>query len=813
MICKYKTMPSHKKTTWFFKVIIFFLCGSFSFVSAFGQTDSVKNINQQFARYNRRVVQEKLFLHLDRTYYVVGDIAWFKVYATDGVSHKPLPMSKIAYVEVLDNDKHAVLQGKITLRNATGQGSFQLPISLVSGNYTVRAYTNWMKNFSPEFYYQSTITIINTQGNAGLKSGVDSVAHDAQFFPEGGNLVEDITSQIAFKIVDRFGKGVDAEGFVLDQQGKKVAQFKSLKFGLGRFAFTPSGANAGYTAVIKIANKQVLTRKLPAAYKEGCVMRLEEINSEQLKISVQAKGISSAEEVFLLGHVGSKVAVSANVRLMNNSGSYLLNKKELPEGISHFTLFNAQKKPLCERLYFKRPAQRLLITAQTDKPQYAPRDKVSLQLATTNLTMQGVPANMSLAVYRLDSLATATYPNINSYLWLTSDLKGAIESPDYYLTSTGTEADEALDNLMLTHGWSRFRWEDVLTNQAVPFENPPELNGHFVRGRVTHSATGAAALDITTYLTAPGRYIRLYNSKSKSNGQIQFELKDFYGSQELVVQTDTQRDSTYHFELFSPFSAKYASPIPAQYRLSERFRTDITQRHLAAQVQNAYYKKYSTLYRVPALDSVPFYGKPSETYKLDDYTRFKVLEEVMREYVPGVQVRIRKDGFHFMVHDDPNRTVFYDNPMVLLDGVPVFNINKIMAMDPLKIQRLDVVTSRYFHGPLVYNGLVSYSTYKGDLDGFQLDPRALVQEYEGLQLQREFYAPRYETQQEKQSRRPDFRQLLYWNPEVVSAGSGNQTLSFYTSDQPGRYQVVIQGLAANGLAGSASFTFEVKGSL
>jgi hypothetical protein len=148
--------------------------------------------------------------------------------------------------------------------------------------------------------------------------------------------------------------------------------------------------------------------------------------------------------------------------------------------------------------------------------------------------------------------------------------------------------------------------------------------------------------------------------------------------------------------------------------------------------------------------------------------------------------------------------------MVLLDGVPVFNIDKIMAFDPLKVKKLDVVTSRYFHGPLVYDGLVSYTTYTGDLAGFELDSRSLLQAYEGLQQQREFYAPRYETEEQQRSRLADFRNLLYWAPEVRLEANQNGTVNFYTSDQVGTYLVVIQGITENGVPGSQVATFRVE---
>jgi hypothetical protein len=227
-------------------------------------------------------------------------------------------------------------------------------------------------------------------------------------------------------------------------------------------------------------------------------------------------------------------------------------------------------------------------------------------------------------------------------------------------------------------------------------------------------------------------------------------------------------------------------------------------------VQEAYYDKYQRLIQLPVVDSLPFYGTPDEKYLLDDFTRFKVMEEVMREYVPGVMVRIRKDGFHFLTADRNNKAFFQNNPMVLLDGVPVFNLNKLMAFDPLKIQKLEVVTNRYFQGPQIYEGLVSYTTYNGDLAGFPVDARALLQEYEGLQIPREFYTPVYDTPQQQQSRLPDLRNLLYWAPEIKIRQDGRHQAQFYTSDQEGDYLVVIQGLNPDGQAGSVMIPLAIK---
>jgi hypothetical protein len=123
------------------------------------------------------------------------------------------------------------------------------------------------------------------------------------------------------------------------------------------------------------------------------------------------------------------------------------------------------------------------------------------------------------------------------------------------------------------------------------------------------------------------------------------------------------------------------------------------------------------------------------------------------------------------------------------------------------------MASRYFLGPQVYDGLVSYRTYKGDLGGYPLSAHALLEEYETLQVPREFYAPRYDTEAQQRSRLPDLRNLLYWNPTVNLAANKPQALDFFTSDQAGRYLVVTQGLTPDGQLGSTSFSFEVKPAL
>ncbi len=114
-------------------------------LSAFGQDPFPDQVSAALSRYEANEQNEKIYLQTDKSFYISGEICWFKSYYVDASLHRPFSLSKVAYVELLNQDLKPVLQGKISLQNGTGNGSFFLPLYLPSGSYKIRAYTNWMK--------------------------------------------------------------------------------------------------------------------------------------------------------------------------------------------------------------------------------------------------------------------------------------------------------------------------------------------------------------------------------------------------------------------------------------------------------------------------------------------------------------------------------------------------------------------------------------------------------------------------------------------------------------------------------------------
>lgn len=763
-------------------------------------------IADQFRKQAASVLQEKLYLHTDKDYYAAGEICWFKIYNVEAGSHMPLAFSSLAYAEILDNSNKPVLRAKIALNGSEGNGSFFLPLGIASGTYKLRAYTNWMKNFDPGFYFEKHITVINTR--TSLPAIGAAPAPELAFFPEGGDLVAGLESRVAFRIRGGTSDEAKCRGVVLGAGGDTVAYFSSLARGMGSFRITPR-AGEHYSAAAYLPNGTVVKANLPEVRPNGIVMEVKPGADSSVSVFVRSTEQEAGELILFVQSRSTVKAVLSN-SIHSGMASFVLRRDQLGDGISQLTLFNAARQPIGERLWFSYPRYPLQAEITTNATEYNPRSRVQLNLLTMNYGGLVTPANCSIAVYRSDSQPGATEADINSYLLLTSDLPGRIDAPTWYFqNSNDSIVTLSMDHLMMTNGWRRFKWQDVLNNKSPLISFVPERNGHIVTGRITRTVTGTPIRDAACYLSVPGTRTQFKGSISDSTGKVVFELRDFYNMGEVIVQTDNYADSTISIDLQNPFSEKY-TPAFRQETIKDISEPELRLQNTVVQVQNEFNAGKMKQFSLPLVDSMPFYYTPDVSYLLDNYTRFTTMEEVLREYVTPVNVRKQNGRFHLPVYDEPTRTFFDSDPLVLLDGVPLFDFNRLLQYDPLKVKKLDVVSRRYFMGNMAFEGIVNFITYKGNMDGFELDPHTTVIDYQGLQLQREFYSPDYSQSSDALAHLPDYRQLLFWSADASTGKDGKRQLSFYTSDIPGRYTIVLQGIAANGQTISKTATFEIK---
>ncbi len=774
---------------------------------AFSQNQTAEqSIVQTFNQYREQYIPEKLFVHTDRDSYVSREILWFRIYYVDAFYNRPASLSQIAYIEILDKNNLPVIQQKVSLKKGESDGSMIIPVNIPSGVYRLRAYTNWMKNFSPDYYFEKAIRITRPQ-NGQPDSAISKTKHyDIQFFPEGGNLVQQIESRVAFRITDAHGRGLEFNGILINGNKDTILKFHPANRGLGNFLFTPAPGQT-YKAIIRFPGGEEVVKELPAAYPDGYTLSLSKTNEEKINVHMNASSSLDGEDVYLFVHGSHSCLPVEKNKLVDRRANFLLNPAELEEGISHFTLFDKLGRPVCERLYFKYPEKRLLISLSAN-PEYKIREKIDLELSAKDSAGKPVSADLSIGVYRLDSLQDLDPANISEYLYLSSEL-GAVESPSsYFEEDKSREAD--MDNLMLTHGWRRFVWKDLLEHKSVSLEFAPEHYGHIIQGKLVDNNTGLPAVDINTYLSIPSSRNEFRCTTSSTDGHVKFEMPGFYGSQEIILQTNTSEDSTHHVEVTDPFSEKYSSRSLPEYVVPADNAADLLDHSIAEQVQHIYAGPRLNRFSMPAIDTTSFYSDPDERYYLDSFTRFQTMEEVIREYVVSTNVTHHREKFQLRLVNKPQMQFFGDPPLILIDGVPFFEPDDLFQQDPVKIRRIDLVNREYSLGYRYFYGVISLTTYRGDLNGIRMNPHATVFDYPGIPEQREFFSPVYETEDQVNSRMPDFRTLLYWSPEIKTDQKKGESIQFYASDIPGKYVAVIMGITTNGEPGSQVIYFTVK---
>ena len=791
---------------YFYKLIFFTCIGFFSFCfNAHAQTDTSNFLVEKMESYHKTNFKERLFVHIDKSFYLTGENIWMKFYLTDALLHMPSNLSKLVYVEIINRYNKSVLRYKYQLENGFGDGSFILPDNFLSGNYTLRAYTHWMRNEGPDAFFEQEFTVVNTLDEDAKPANTSSISKIGfQFFPEGGNLIVGVETKIAFKATNEFEEGLECNGIILNDRNDTLVSFSSFNMGMGNFKFKPIFGEH-YKAIIKIKDS-VLKSNLPLIQNTGYSMHLIDDNSDTIIIKVKMVGTNVEENIYLLHH-GIQFSKNFKVkRTITGEVNFKISRQELHEGVNRFTIFNHTLKPVCERSYFTYPENKLAIKVTTNLEVFEPRSIIKVGLKTNNEFNINESSNLSMSVFLIDSIQAPSHlQDIESYMLLTSTLKGVVQSPSFYfdiINTTKNSRRESIDNLMLTQGWSSYRWENIFGHSS-PNLYLPEVEGPIIHANIFHRNTNLPAKNVLTYFTVPGTRFYFASAKSNDKGEVLFNLLSDLGANEAIVQAEPNLISAYRISIINPFESKFTERFKKPFSISSKYKTDLLKRSIASQAENIYIKTlYNKDLKLKLPDSLAFFGKPTSTYYLDDYTRFTSMQELIQEYVKELKVKKKGNDFSIVIWNNKYQMFTQSAPFMMVDGVPIFNINKLFTFDPLKIKKIEILSQTNITGSMLNNGVVNYSTYNGDLANFPIDQNALVMEYNGAQQTKQFYSPSYSTIQSKNSSMPDLRSVLHWEPYIYVNNNEEKQITFYSADLRGKYAIVVQGLSENGLLGS-----------
>ena len=336
----------------------------------------------------------------------------------------------------------------------------------------------------------------------------------------------------------------------------------------------------------------------------------------------------------------------------------------------------------------------------------------------------------------------------------------------------------------------------------------PEYEGEIIRARVTgiDSTRMAALSGKCAFISSPGSGENLYTETISSDGTTVFFTSNIYGDQEMFLEIERiDRDQICHLELVSPFRNLPAGDIPS-LPLYAGWSQALELRGLGMQLEKTF--DADTLYTaLPARMHRIFDERTCTRYLLDDYTRFPLIEEICIEFIPEMRVR-RVDGkreIQVCIPDHLGNFYFpTGSALVLLDGVPVLDHEKLLAYDPLLVQRIDIYTDDFFLGARSFSGIVNFVTYKGTLPNMRFEDNVRVVDFQGCSL------PLAYTCAGVDSEYPDYRQTIYWHPMLTLAPGESVTVECKTPAYSGRFEVVAEGLTTEGRAVSTRSEFNVR---
>lgn len=801
------------------KVALTLLCVMYFCMPVFSQNDkpvspvfSLDSVVARLQTLSAGKAIEKAYLHFDKPYYNAGDTLYFKAYVTLGEQHELSKLSGMLHVEFINPADSLLQTVSLQLVNGLAAGDFSLPNTLSGGTYRIRAYTRWMLNNGQVNFFDRQVSINGRVYTANKTSAVKTGKADIQFFPEGGSFVKGIPAKLAFKAVGTNGQGLNVKGIVVDNTNAEVTKFESKLLGMG-LIFITAEAGKTYKANLTYADGTKATVDLPKADNEGITLMVNNDNPDKLAIEINANKAYYLEnknkEIGVIIYSGGAVR-SVKAVLDNQVLDLNLNKKDFKTGVVQVTLFSAQGEPINERLAFIQNPDLLTIATASDKPLYPVKGKVHITVNTTSKNAGPAKSYLSAAVVDVGHVPVAENDEntILSTLLLTSDLKGTIEQPNYYFANVNNDTRSNLDILMLTQGYRRFEWKQLLSNTKADFAYNAE-NGFDVSGQV--KTTAGKAVDGGTITLMPQAGGALLTQATGHDGSFTFRNLVYDDKTRFVIQAKTAEGKNN--------TSISIYPVPAL--------TNIKTGDFIAQVQGLNNEGYNTTAEQPVYIA-DVNGKVLKEVIINDrrISDGKLTAEVLGKenlkdhqgsLANGLAGRltgvILRDGIPYLA-DKINPGMQGGPMLIVVDDTAMPEGTSIDNYSAAEVENISILknTDAAIYGVRGANGVMILKLRKRvgtAVANKSISPGLLYFTADGFYKARAFYSPVYEGEQQT-GNKPDARSTIYWNPDVITDKDGNASFDFYNADGKGTYRLVIEGIDEAGNIGRSVFTYRVQ---
>ena len=332
----------------------------------------------------------------------------------------------------------------------------------------------------------------------------------------------------------------------------------------------------------------------------------------------------------------------------------------------------------------------------------------------------------------------------------------------------------------------------------------PETRGLSISGKVVNEADAVpmpfTLVGLTIFKENPENQNVLTNEK----GQFFFDLSKLKGEYEIFISAKLTEKQMPLILVDNDFSSQKIELPYVPFDLSEASKIRYQSLTFISQMRTLYkQQKIEDELKSFSSDS-SFYGKPDFILELNKYIAMPSVKDYIYELIPQIGVRHAGKRTILKVLGTYSDLAIHE-PLVLVDMVPIFDIERVLELQPDKIERIEVVTVPYVRGDIIFGGIVSLFSKKGDLAGIDLPSVGRFITYN--MLSRDFIqvAP-----DPKNQHVPDLRNCLYWNPNLKLKGTESSEISFNTGDNAGDYVIVVRSIDKAGKTKVTTTEFSVK---
>ena len=731
---------------------------------------------------NAPLPQENVVLHTGRSLYLVGETIWFKAYCL--LNGQPSnELSKVLYVELFNAENKVLIQQKFRIEKEGATGSLEIPEEVQSGYHYLRAYTQYQRNFAPEHFAHRRLAILNP-GSAPPALTLPK-QDGLSFLLADGALVDGLPTRLLASFDPALCE--KKEGITLeDQQGETLATCNALYHGHALFEFIPA-AGMDYRVVIRNKNGQAISKRLPPVQHSGLICRTERLGDNQ-KITLRQSPLGRSSKVSVrIYSEGPRLEDSRVVEMRGAEQSFNFPLDGLSPGICYIVIEDSSdgKKPQAYPFYYGGPSP-LPLSLATGQKNFGFRERVDLKIEAP----AGEQCQLSVSV-RKKGLGedTAALP---SFIW---DNPWLLPS---YLPDVRNRDETQLEMALMLLAARLNEKGMVSPAGGAGLQWIPEMRGLSISGRMRNKKSGAPAAGEVSMAAVVGNQPQINIMETRADGSFTFTLYGLEGRQNLFAGWKGTGEEPPEILINSHFSIRFPEVIPAPLTFEAEQHQLFEELHLQAQLSAAYEPEMeeNTFNPSPPLLPVANLDNPDFTVTVANFVTLPALEEVFREIVPYVLVRREKGKAHLDVYNQKTQQA-YNDPLVLLDNIPVFDIGRLLELNPGNIEKIEVFNTNYLLGDYLFGGLVSLHTNTDNFAGYQWGGESVFFRFQAFSPEKAFQHLVYPTAGARSSPRPDFRPMLYWNPKVET-GPEEASLEFYTSGLPGTYEIVVRGFTKNG---------------